>query len=83
MVLLNECLALRGTESSVREHALLLDDVIPSAGRAGSDEAVSECLARLLDARGHGDDVHRPLLVDLRRVEDEIDLQVLSVREIL
>lgn len=50
VVLLNECLALRGTESSVREHALLLDDVVPSAGRAGSDEAVSECLARLLDA---------------------------------
>lgn len=56
-------------ETRVREHANLVDDVVPVAGSAQSHQLVAQRLAHLPDATRHALDALHPLLAQLRCVE--------------
>lgn len=63
-------LALGLTQTSVGEHADLVDDVLPFAGSVHSDKFVIEGLAHGFDTGDHCGEVIHPFGVELRIIKD-------------
>jgi len=57
-------------QARVREHADLVDDVVPVAGRSQLHQLVAQRLAHLADAARHSLDGLHPLLAQLRCIQD-------------